>query len=102
MTTLTSAVEQLDRILPADFALSQNYPNPFNPSTAISFALPERSNVTLKVFDLLGKEVSTLVSQELGPGHFTVKWQADVPSGTYIYRLQAGEFLETKKMLLLH
>ena len=102
MTTLTSAVDQLDGVRPMHFALSQNYPNPFNPSTAISFALPERSNVTLKVFDLLGKEVSTLVSQELGPGHFTVKWQADVPSGTYIYRLQAGEFLETKKMLLLH
>lgn len=102
MTTLALAVERLDGALPTDFALSQNYPNPFNPSTAISFALPKVSNVTLKVFDLLGKEVSTLVSQELGPGHFTVKWQADVPSGAYIYRLQAGEYRETKKMLLLH
>jgi hypothetical protein len=82
--------------------LTQNYPNPFNPSTFIQFGLPKASHVTLKVFDVLGKEVATLVNQELGPGAFTARWEANVPSGIYIYRLQAGEFIDTKKMILLH
>jgi len=88
--------------IPTGYGLAQNYPNPFNPSTIVQFALPKASHVTLKVFNLLGKEVATLVSQELGPGYFSVRWQADVPSGTYIYRFQAGEFVQTKKMILLH
>lgn len=100
-TIRTTAVEQLSNGIPTEYSLSQNYPNPFNPSTTIQFSLPKGSQVSLKVFDLLGKEVAMLVSQELGPGYFLVRWQADVPSGTYIYRLQAGEFVETKKMILL-
>lgn len=101
-TIRTTAVEQLSNGIPTVYSLSQNYPNPFNPATIIQFALPNESRVSLKVFDLLGKEVTTLVSQELGPGNYMVRWQADVPSGTYIYRLQAGQFVETKKMILLH
>jgi flagellar hook assembly protein FlgD len=81
--------------------MSQNYPNPFNPSTTVQFAIPRASHVTLKVFDALGEEVATLITQQLGTGYFTVKWQANVPSGIYFYRLQAGEFVETKKMILL-
>ena len=101
-TIQTTAVEQLSKGIPTEFSLSQNYPNPFNPTTIIQFALPKESQVSLKVFDLLGKEVATLASEELGPGYFSVRWQADFPSGTYIYRLQAREFVDTKKMLLLH
>ncbi|MBF8296994.1 MAG: uncharacterized protein HW389_3539, partial [Bacteroidetes bacterium] len=88
--------------IPTSYSLGQNYPNPFNPTTTIRFALPKASHVTLKVYDLLGREMAAIVSQELGPGYFMVRWLADVPSGMYIYRLQAGEFAETKKMILLH
>ncbi|MBF8296333.1 MAG: Por secretion system C-terminal sorting protein, partial [Bacteroidetes bacterium] len=101
-TIRTTSVEQLNDGIPTVYSLSQNYPNPFNPTTIIQFALPKGSQVLLKVFDLLGREITTLVSQELGPGYFVVRWQANVPSGTYIYRLQAEEFVETRKMILLH
>jgi hypothetical protein len=101
-TIRTTSVEQLSNGIPIEYSLSQNYPNPFNPTTIIQFALPKGSQVSLKVFDLLGKEITTLVSQELGPGYFGVRWEADVPSGTYIYRLRAGDFVDSKKMILLH
>ena len=109
MTIVASAVEQLDGAIPTEYALRQNYPNPFNPATTIQFALPKSSYVILKVFDALGKEVTTLVSRELSPGYFTIRWNANVPSGIYFYRLQArqtdggqaGEFMQTKKMILL-
>ncbi|MCX6132965.1 MAG: T9SS type A sorting domain-containing protein [Ignavibacteriales bacterium] len=87
-------------VLPSSYVLFQNYPNPFNPSTTIRFALPKDDHVTLKIFDLLGKEVATLVSQDLGPGYFTVRWLANVPSGTYFYQLRTNESVETKKMIL--
>jgi hypothetical protein len=98
----TTSVEQSGSGIPTEFALDQNYPNPFNPATTIHFAVPKGGPVSLKVYDLLGREVATLVSQELGAGYFTVRWQAEVASGTYVYRLQAGEFVESKKMILLH
>jgi hypothetical protein len=89
-------------VLPKEFQLDQNYPNPFNPSTSISFSVPSKSFVTLKVFDALGREVSTLVSEELTAGTYSRHWDAaNVPSGVYFCRLQAGEYLETKKMVLL-
>ncbi|MDP2883783.1 MAG: right-handed parallel beta-helix repeat-containing protein [Ignavibacteria bacterium] len=100
-TRATTLVEKTGDIIPTDFGLSQNYPNPFNPMTTIQFALPKNHHVTLKVFDASGKQVETLVAQELEAGYFTVGWQAEVPSGVYFYRLQAGEFVETKKMILL-
>ncbi len=84
------------------YSLFQNHPNPFNPSTSISFTLPSRSFVTLKIFDLLGREVSTIVSEELPAGDHSRQWNAeDFPSGVYFYRLQAGSFIETKKLVLL-
>jgi len=84
------------------FSLSQNYPNPFNPTTMISFFLPIRSFTSLKVFDILGREVSTLVSGELMAGPHTQQWNAEhMSSGLYFYRLQAGSFSATKKLLLL-
>ena len=88
--------------LPTSFMLAQNYPNPFNPSTIISFTLPSRSFVTLKIFDLLGREVATIVSEELSVGSHSQQWNAaNMSSGIYFYRLQAGESIETKKLILL-
>jgi hypothetical protein len=80
----------------------QNYPEPFNPSTTISFVLPTRSSVSLKIYDMLGREVSVVVSGELQAGHYTRQWNASAfASGVYFYRLQAGTYSETKKLLLL-
>jgi hypothetical protein len=99
-TVRTTHVETSDGLIPKGFALDQNYPNPFNPSTTIQFSLPAASQVSLKIFDLLGKEMLTIVSERLGPGVYTVPWQASVPSGVYFYQLRAGNLVETKKMLL--
>jgi len=85
-----------------DFSLSQNYPNPFNPSTKINFSVPKLSFVTLKVYDVLGKEVTTLVQEEKSPGSYSVEFNAsNLPSGTYFYRLQIDNIAETKKMMFL-
>jgi hypothetical protein len=87
---------------PGQYFLDQNHPNPFNPATTIQFSLPRSSFVTLKVFNLLGEEIATLVAQEFKAGNHTVNWNASgAPSGVYFYRLQAGAYVETKKMLLL-
>jgi hypothetical protein len=88
--------------VPKVFALSQNFPNPFNPSTMISFDLPVKSFVSLKVFDLIGREVASIVSEEMSAGNYTRQWNAaNMSSGIYFYRLQAGSFSETKKLVLL-
>ena len=88
--------------VPMSIELAQNYPNPFNPSTNISFSVPFKSFVTLIVFDALGREVSSIVAEELLAGAYSRHWDAaNVPSGVYFYRLQAGAYTETKKMLLL-
>jgi hypothetical protein len=85
-----------------NFALSPNYPNPFNPQTKISFSVPKESFITLKVYDVLGREVATLVQDTKQQGEYTVTWNADnVPSGVYFYKLLAGDFVETKKMVLM-
>jgi hypothetical protein len=89
-------------LAPLHFALEQNYPNPFNPSTTISFSLPSISFVSLKIFDLLGREVATVVSEEMSAGKYTKQWNANgMPSGIYYFRLQAGSFSESKKLVLL-
>jgi hypothetical protein len=87
--------------LPRDFALNQNYPNPFNPSTTISYSLPKAAIVSLRIFNALGQEVATLVNEQKEAGYYQVQWNANVSSGIYFYRLQAGEYVETKKMILL-
>jgi len=94
--------------LPKEFALAQNYPNPFNPSTTIKYEIPSvasgfsLSNVTLKVYDILGREVATLVNQQQKAGYYEVNWDAgNNSSGIYFYKLHAGSFVETKKMILL-
>jgi hypothetical protein len=85
---------------PARYQLAQNYPNPFNPSTTLQFQVPQKSFVSLKVFDLLGRELASLVNEERQAGIYRVTWDASkLPSGVYFYRLQAGNFVETKKMV---
>jgi serine protease len=85
---------------PARYQLAQNYPNPFNPSTTLQFQVPQKSFVSLKVFDLLGRELATLVNEERQAGIYSVSWDASrLPSGVYFYRLRAGDFVETKKMV---
>ena len=84
------------------FILKQNYPNPFNPSTAISYQIPIQSHVTLRVIDLLGREVATLVNEVQQPGDKLVVWDAsNFPSGVYYYKIQSGNFSDTKKMMLV-
>jgi hypothetical protein len=88
--------------LPVLFTLKQNYPNPFNPSTIISYQLGTKSYVTLKIFDVLGREAATLVNGIEQPGYKSVNFNAgNLVSGVYYYRLQAGNFIETKKFVLL-
>ena len=84
------------------YDLSQNYPNPFNPVTEISFNLPEQAYARLQVFNILGQEIAVLVDQQLPAGDYTFPWNAGgLASGVYFYRLQAGDFVETKKMILV-
>jgi hypothetical protein len=98
---LTAVADVPDEI-PSRFALAQNYPNPFNPTTTIGFDLPARTNVSLRVYDMLGREVARLVDgvQEAGR-HETQFNAAAMPSGVYFYRLTAGEFSQARKLLLL-
>ena len=94
--------EETVTAIPEHFALKQNYPNPFNPVTTIQYDLPMNSFVTLKVYDVLGKEVATLYNDEQSAGFQSVEFDAsNLPSGMYFYRLTAGTFTEIKKMLLL-
>ncbi len=102
-----TGVVQNNHLLPADYNLFQNYPNPFNPTTTIGYSLPKVSYVTLKIYDLLGREVKTLVSTEQNGGLHRVQWNglnnygSKVASGIYLYRIEAGDFNVTKKMILL-
>jgi len=93
---------------PTIFSLEQNYPNPFNPSTSIQYAISSSQFVTLKVYDVLGKEITTLVSEEKSAGSYEVEFSSaetlhatSLPSGVYFYRLKAGDYIETKKMVLM-
>ncbi len=88
--------------LPKEFALMQNYPNPFNPATQINFELPVKSEVSLKIYNLLGQEVATLVNEEKAAGRYSADWNASaLASGVYFYKLEAGSFVQTKKMILM-
>jgi aminopeptidase N len=91
-----------DQIVPDKFSLKQNYPNPFNPSTKIKYTLASKAFVVLKVFNILGKEVATLVNNEQDAGSYSVDFDAsNLKSGVYFYRIEAGKFIDTKKMILL-
>ena len=93
---------QVEEALPTEYALETSYPNPFNPTTTIRFDLPQADHVTLKVYDVQGREVATLVSGSLSAGRHRVAWDANgLASGTYFYQLRAGSFIQTRLMLLL-
>ncbi len=99
---LATAVPKMLNTLPTKFDLSQNYPNPFNPTTMIKYSIPQSSFVTLKVYNLLGQEIATLVSQEQTPGNYIVNFDASkLASGIYMYRIQTGNSSLTKKMVLM-
>ena len=92
----------IDKPIPCKLKLSQNYPNPFNPTTKIKYEIPGRSFVVLKIFDVLGNDIITLVNEEKLVGSYEVEFSASsLPSGVYFYQLHAGNFIETKKMVLL-
>lgn len=95
-------VESTNSNIPSEFSLFQNYPNPFNPTTSLQYAIGSRQFVTLRVYDLLGREVATLVNEEKPAGEYEVVFNgANLPSGIYFYQLKADEFTQTKKMILL-
>jgi hypothetical protein len=99
---ITSLGNMITSVIPASFALFQNYPNPFNPSTTITYDLPAASRVGLKLFNILGQEVRTLVEEVQPPGHYSVILDArNLASGVYFYRLDAASFVATKKLLFL-
>jgi len=88
--------------IPKDFSLSQNYPNPFNPSTNISFDIPKASFVKLTLYNILGTEVKVMTNEYLTAGKYSINADAsELPSGTYFYRITAGTFSDTKKMILV-
>ena len=93
--------------IPSVFSVSQNYPNPFNPSTTIEFGLPEASFVSIRIYNMLGQEVKTLLSSDFNAGTYRTVWNGTdnygnkVASGTYIYRVTANNHVATKKLILL-
>jgi len=97
------SVEKEESPQPSRFWLAQNYPNPFNPNTTIEFALPKATFVTLKVYNLLGEEVATLIAEKRLAGIYRFNWETrELASGVYLYRLEADNFIQTKKLLLIH
>jgi len=104
---VSTAVEQQKSAQPADYALSQNYPNPFNPNTAISYSVPTSTHVTLKIYNVMGKEIKTLVNETRSAGIHSVTWDGTnnagqkVTSGIYFYSLKADNFTDTKQMILM-
>ena len=101
-TVKITGVEENHQTKVKSFKLSQNYPNPFNPETIIHFSIPERNYVTLKIFDLLGKEFATLVSEYKTSGDYSVKFNSgSLATGVYIYRLHAGIYDASRKLIIL-
>ena len=99
---VTVSNEEIISGLPDSFELFQNYPNPFNPSTTINFALPEQSDVTIRIYDVMGRQIATLLNENRPAGYHNIVWDAgSVASGTYFYRIQAGSFLSVKKLTLV-
>jgi hypothetical protein len=89
-------------IVPSAYRLEQNYPNPFNPTTNIRYSIPNASHVSLKVYDVLGREVATLVNEEQSAGNYVADLDAtNLSNGTYFYTLKAGAFTDTRKMMVL-
>jgi hypothetical protein len=88
--------------IPKEYKLEQNYPNPFNPATTINYSLPKQSYVEMRVLDLLGREVTTLVKKEQSAGEYKVQFDgSSLPSGIYIYSIHAGEYRDSRKLMIL-
>jgi hypothetical protein len=101
-TTSETSVNEIGRKIPHTFALLQNYPEPFNPSTFISYSVPKQTHVRLQIFNPLGQLITTLVDESKPPGTYTAAWDAGTrSSGLYFFRMTAGEFVQTKKAILL-
>jgi len=95
-------IQNISTEIPSAYSLGQNYPNPFNPMTNVKFQIAKFGIVVLKVFDILGKEVATLVNESLQPGTYETTFDAgNLASGIYFYRLQTNSFLETKRMIIV-
>ena len=107
LETLTGVEYEILPNVPNSYSLSQNYPNPFNPTTKIQIGLPVAENVQLTIYDILGREVRTLINEKYDAGAYSVQWDGrnnfgtQVATGMYIYRIHAGNFVSTKKMLLM-
>jgi hypothetical protein len=100
--TFTDVERDDDKKIPNEIFLKQNYPNPFNPLTTIEFGIPETKFVSLTIYNMLGEQLEVLVNENLSAGSYTVNWIAeDLPSGVYLYKLLVGNYLESKKMILL-
>jgi polyhydroxybutyrate depolymerase len=101
-TVIITGLTENETSIPTEYTLKQNYPNPFNPITNIEFSVPKASEVTLKVLNILGEQVEILVSDRLSAGSYSYEWDASkLASGLYLYRLQAGNFVKTRKMVLM-
>jgi hypothetical protein len=101
-TTMTTAIQKSQPAIASKFSLNQNYPNPFNPTTNITYQIPEKSMVSLKVYNVLGQAVATLVHGEQARGQYNVRFDGSgLTSGVYIYRLQAGNFSQSKELMLI-
>ncbi len=104
---ILSDVETLESGTVSEYQLSQNYPNPFNPSTVIRYSVVNSGNVSLKIYDVLGREIKNLVNQQQSNGTYEITWNGDdhfgnkVSTGIYFYRIETENFVETKKMILL-
>ena len=95
-------MQNISGVVPDNYSLSQNYPNPFNPSSVIRFQIKDSRFVTLKVYDVLGKEIADLVNENLKAGIYEVTFDGSkLASGTYIYKIIAGNFSDTKRMLMI-
>ncbi len=98
----TIGIKPIRTEIPAEYSLYQNYPNPFNPETKIKFDVPKYSNVKIVIFDILGREIQTIVNESLQAGTYETEWNASAyPSGVYLYRIRAGDFVSTQKMALV-
>ncbi|MBL8006913.1 MAG: T9SS type A sorting domain-containing protein, partial [Ignavibacteria bacterium] len=102
LKTTTGGNEYLPSEIPSGYSLNQNYPNPFNPVTNLEFGIPDLGFVTLKIYDILGKEIKTLINENLNPGKYEIVFNGSgLPSGVYFYKLTAGDFTDTKRMMLI-
>ena len=102
LSEMITDIEENQGTLPWKFSLEQNYPNPFNPATIINYSVPKTAFVTIKIYDILGREIKTIVNEEKIAGNYSVQFNGTgLSSGIYFYRMKSGDFVQTKKLVLL-